>query len=213
MKICLISNLYGVNARGGAERIVEAEARQLAAAGHEVVVVAGWAGRGRPADLPADGVRVLRLRAHNIFFYTDLVRHGWAARLLWHLVDTFNFRAAAAVRKTLRKEKPEIVHTHNLMGLGFLIPQAIRRLGLRHVHTVHDVQLIHPSGLIDASGRLPAGSRWHAALLRRLFGSPAAVIFPSSFLKGFYEKFGFFPASDRRVLSNPAPAGARQPRL
>jgi glycogen synthase len=212
MKVCLITNLYGANARGGAERIVEAEARHLAAAGHDVLVIAGWAGYSKPADIAADGIRVLRLRPHNLFFYTDLVRHGWPARLLWHFADTFNFRTAAAVRKILSREKPDIVHTHNLMGLGFLIPHSIRRLGLRHVHTVHDVQLVHPSGLVPAAGRLPGGSHWHAALLRRIFGSPATVIFPSQFLKGFYERFGFFPASNRRVLPNPAPSGERRPR-
>lgn len=213
MKICLISNLYGENARGGAERVVEAEARQLALAGHEVVVIAGWTGGRGPAESGADGIRMLRLRPPNIFFYTDLDRHAWPARLIWHLIDTFNFKGAALVRAVLAQEKPDVVHTHNLMGLGFLTPRMIRRLGLRHVHTVHDVQLIHPSGLIPASGRLPFGSRWHAALLGRLFGSPAAVVFPSRFLSDLYGRFGFFPSSRRLTLPNPSPAGAAQPRL
>lgn len=211
MKICLISNLYGENARGGAERVVEAEARQLAAAGHDVLIISGRP-PGGPAKSVDGGIRVLHLRTHNIFFYTDLARHGWMARLIWHVIDSFNLRAAAGVKKILRKERPDVVHTHNLMGLGFLIPQAIRRLGLRHIHTVHDVQLIHPSGLVPAAGSLPAGSRWHTGLLRWLFGSPAAVIFPSRFLRGFYEKFDFFPDSDRLVLPNPAPAGVSGPR-
>jgi len=209
MKICLVSNLYGENARGGAERVVEAEAAALAAAGHGVTVIAGSAGNDRAdaAETAPPGVKVVRYRPPNIFFYSETGRHSYASRLVWHLLDTFNLASARRLAKLLEKEKPDVVHTHNLMGLGFLIPRAIRRLKLRHVHTLHDVQLLHPSGLLtaEALGRPSPAARIHTALMRRLFGSPDAVVSPSRFLLERHVNRGFFRGSSQAVVPNPAP--------
>jgi len=216
MKICFVSNLYGANARGGAERVVQTEAEALARLGHDIFVVA--ASKDGPAEEPAvaGGVRVVRFRPPNIYFYSDAGEHPYASRLLWHLIDSFNFGAARSLKEILRRERPDVVHTHNLMGLGFLAPRTIRKLGLRHVHTVHDVQLFHPSGLIMApvDGRIDLGpaATAYARLMRRLMGSPQAVVFPSAFLAGEHLRRGFFPRSATSILNNPAPAIASEPR-
>jgi len=208
MNICFVSNLYGENARGGAERVVQAEAEALAGQGHEITVIAGEAGRGGPREtVSSSGVKVIRYHPPNLFFYADTGRHSYVGRLFWHLLDTFNLASARRLADIVRRVKPDVVHSHNLMGLGFMVPAAVRRLGIRHVHTLHDVQLLHPSGLLtDASLRRPGpAAAIHIALTRRLFGSPAAVISPSRFLLEQHSDRGFFPASARTVLPNPAP--------
>ncbi len=210
MKICYVSNLYGGNARGGAERIVAVEAAEAVRRGWPATVVSSSDGAGTDAA-EAAGPKVVRYHPPNVFFYSDAARHSFAARFVWHLVDLFNFRSAARLRRILEAERPDVVHTHNLMGLGSMIPGMLRRLGFRHVHTVHDVQLIHPSGLIPADGALPPSGiagRAYVALTRRLMGSPAAVIFPSKFLMDLHRRLGFFRSSNCLVLSNPAPAAA-----
>lgn len=239
MKICLVSNLYGELARGGAERVVEQEALALAQAGHDVVVVTGGPKRdippgvclpGEPWLCPPSGgpeevaaayaaavrraakpgvPRVIRYHAPNLYFYPEGAQHGFVARFFWHLVDMTNAKSAATLENVLRLEKPDVVHTHNLMGLGLMIPGALRKLGLRHVHTVHDVQLLHPSGLLPAAGRpsfpTRAAMAVYVALTRRLMGSPAVVLFPSRFLADLHARSGFFGASEKVVLPNPAP--------
>jgi len=207
MKVLLANNLYGANARGGAERVVAQEASALAALGDEVAVIALAAETsGAGVTQEHDGTaRIVRLRSENIFHYLRLARHGYAARLAWHLIDMCGARAARAFMAIVAKEKPDAVHTHNLMGLGFLIPATLRRHGIRHVHTVHDVQLLHPSGLLP-NGVLSPLARAYAFLMRVLLGSPDVVIFPSVFLRALHEAHGFFPRSQRLVLSNPAPA-------
>jgi glycosyltransferase involved in cell wall biosynthesis len=84
----------------------------------------------------------------------------------------------------------------------------IRRLGIRHVHTVHDVQLVKPSGIIQKSKEnswryqgFPV--RIYSWIMRFLVGSPNVVISPSQFLLNFYESRGFFKNSKRVVLRNP----------
>ena len=239
MKMLFVSNLYGENARGGAERIVGQEAEALVAAGHDVVVVSGERKRDIPKGvcLPGEPWRCLppgspeevaaayavavkrtatagkprsvRYHPPNIYFYSDDRRHGYLSRLAWHFLDIFNGGSAQTFGRILALERPDVVHTHNLMGLGFLIPALLRRRKVRHVHTVHDVQLLHPSGLLSPNGRVGAAERIpqavYIALMRSLFGSPETVIFPSEFLRDEHVRRGFFRGSRIEVVRNPAP--------
>lgn len=220
MRICLISNLYPPFARGGAERVVETEARALKALGHDVAVVTAEPVRAdgtiEPRMTEESGVRVWRFHPLNLFFYGEIGRHSAPARLLWHAFDAANAHAAKALETILRAEKPDVVHTHNLKGLGLSAPRVIRKLGLRHVHTVHDVQLVAPSGLIikgeeSGFGVTDPVSRLFSAAARRAFASPHLVISPSKFLLDFYRARGFFPSSQGVFLPNPAPKAAPAP--
>ncbi len=63
---------------------------------------------------------------------------------------------------------------------------------MRHVHTVHDVQLLHPSGLLAPhAGSVSVAQKIYTMLLRTLMGSPDVVHFPSAFLRGLHERNGF----------------------
>lgn len=235
MKVLFASNLYGDNARGGAERVVEREAHALARSGAEVVVVSSERKRDVPEGVclpaepwlcppPGDAAavrrsyeaatarltkpgepRVIRYAPPNLYFYTDLHRHGVASRFAWHLLDIANGKSARTFGAIADLERPDVVHTHNLMGLGFLIPAEIRRRKIRHVHTVHDVQLLHPSGLLPPGGRNGRAMRAHIAVMRTVFGSPDVVIFPTRYLMDLHVHAGFFRRSRRIVVPNPAP--------
>ncbi|MEY4723280.1 MAG: hypothetical protein RLZZ324_793 [Candidatus Parcubacteria bacterium] len=225
MKIMMVNNLYGALARGGAEKVVEAEALALVAAGHAVTVVSLDPDAPEAGDESSGfgGIREIRYAPNaratkrfllpGHFSYLDLARHGWFARLLWHVHDMCNVVSARSLRRIIEREKPDVVHTHNLMGLGFMIPRMLRRIGVRHVHTVHDVQLLDPSGLLIATPRpdveLAPHQAAYAWLMRALMGSPQAVCFPSAFHKGIHLARGFFPKSRHAVLRNPAPYAPR----
>lgn len=216
MKICVINNLYPPYVRGGAEEVVVKTVQGLLGAGHEVVVItAAPSGRYRERD---GRLSIYRYHPANIFFYTDAHKHGTPARMVWHAIDAFHVGAARYAGEALSAEKPDVVHTHNLMGISFLIPWIIRRLSIRHAHTVHDVQLAEPSGIIlkarENSWRYTGWPiRAYAWIMRHLMSSPDIVISPSQFLLDFYERRGFFPRSRRVVLRNPAPESqSRAPR-
>lgn len=212
MRICFIASLYPPYAKGGAERVVEEELRSLKALGHDVCLVTAEPvredGSVGPRITVEGGVRVWRFHPVNLFFYGDIGRRGFSSRALFHLWDLRNPHAAAMLRRILEKERPDVVHTHQLKGLGFGIPGLIRRLRLRHIHTVHDVSLAEPSGLIlkgeEWKERGPL-RRAYRALMRRRMGSPDVVISPSRFLLRWYAERGFFPRSAPALLPNPAP--------
>ncbi len=216
LRICLISNLYPPYARGGAERVVATIAHALKENGQEVFVITtvpsfaanmkALASGGFLRET-VDGVIVYRIATANLFPYWTIGEHNVLMRFLWHVFDMFAFETAATVRRILRKEKPDVVMTHNLKGIGFLIPRAIRRLGIRHIHTAHDVQLAVPSGLLfaneQASFIIAFLLQQYEHIVRWLIGSPDVVIFPSQWLRDFYEERGFFAKSKKVVLYNP----------
>jgi len=225
MKVLLVNNLYGAQARGGAEFVVALEAQGLRRRNHDVAIVSAVPERNAPPpgvcipglakSLCDTGIGYQKSEAGiehysyyppNQYFYDDLAGKSWLSRVVWHWLDIFNWRSARQLEKILAVVQPDVVHTHNLMGLGFAVPNMVWRKQLRHVHTVHDVQLLHPSGLLPNDWR----PRWpheyaYLFLMRRLMGSPAVVIFPSEFAKRRHEQLGFFSKSTKVVLRNPAP--------
>jgi len=91
MKIVLINNLYPPYAVGGAERVVEEQAKQLLAEGKEVVIITSkpWSGWGswRPEAGKDGEIVVYRFYSPNIFWYKDLSKHNFFIACL------FNFRS------------------------------------------------------------------------------------------------------------------------
>lgn len=206
MKVCIINNIYPPYARGGAEQVVERTVAGLLQAGHEVVLITSTP--DQPGIEKSRGLTIYRIKPGNIFFYTEAHTHHWLSRVLWHCIDIGNWGAAKRIEKIIIAEKPQVVHTHNIMGLSFLLPLLIRTLHIRYIHTVHDVQLVEPSGMIlkqfEHTWRYHGfPTRAYTWLMKKLFGSPAVVISPSQFLREFYVKRGFFPLAKVEIVRNP----------
>ncbi len=213
MKISVIHSIYKPETRGGAEVVVENIVSGLKARGEDVFVIT--AGRKNELNViphlmnpkipgqARNDSRVYRIKPFNIFNFLDINSKPAWLRLPWHLVDIFNCVQAWRIYKILKKEKPDLVLTHNLKGLGYCTLWVLRFLKIKNIHTVHDAQLLHPSGLMRESGRLGFFAGVYSWFCKKLFGSPAVVIFPSQYIKGLYEKHGFFKGSERVVLGNP----------
>jgi len=208
MKILLINNIYAPYDRGGAEQVVKKTIDELLAHGHQVVLITGTPdGEEVVTD---ERCTIYRIHPNNIYFYTSGHRFHVIIRFFWHLLNLSNVFVLSKIKKILIEESPDIVHTHNLMGLSFLIPSLIRTLNIRHIHTVHDVQLVEPSGMIIKQKEtcwryngLP--TKLYTTITKKLFGSPDVVISPSQFLHNFYASRGFFKKSQCVVIRNPIP--------
>lgn len=216
MTITIITSLYRPYSRGGAEVVVDTIVDELKKQ-HRVIVIttSPWKGLRslRSNQVVEDGVTVYRYYPFNIFAFST-IEDGkpFLQRIVWHLFDTFNIHSYFTIRRILKKEKPDIVMTHNLKGIGYCIVGAIRSLRLRHIHTMHDVQLVAPSGVVmvgqDHTRTFRIAARFFSFFHKRFFGSPLVVIFPSRFLKAFYDRWIFFPRSRKIVLPNPIPPSA-----
>ena len=212
MKIILITNLYPPFVRGGAEIVAQTMAEGLREHLQQIMVVSSQPFAGMRSLFPREyyqhNVRVIRFYPLNLYFYTNDFRHSLLVRVLWHFVDIFNIHSAYVLMRILRREKPDVVITHNLTGFGFLTPLVLGRMGVRHVHVIHDVQMVTPSGLIVHGEERHISHRaaqWlgYEGMVRWLFKKAAVVISPSEFLLDFYLKRGFFPSAQKKVLRNP----------
>ena len=200
MKICLINNLYPPYSVGGAERVVERIAKEAVKNGDQAVVITWrpWVGlkSWQPIRTVEDGVVIYRFWVPNIFSYKNLAKHNFVLKLIWHKIDIFNCFSARIIKKILEQKKPDEVQTHNLMGIGFGAPRVIQKLGIKHTHYLHDVQLVEPSGVLPWNHE--RDSLWqkiYSLVIKSRFGRPDAIISPSKFLVEFYQKRGFFCGS------------------
>ncbi|MBI5254605.1 glycosyltransferase [Candidatus Falkowbacteria bacterium] len=222
MKICIITNLYAPHVRGGAELIAETMAHGFIAAGDSVIIISTKPTAGlsvEPAFAPPSAglrtdkqasaeSRIYRFLPLNIFYYLNDFKHCAAVRLLWHFFDMFNWHSAKVVAGILKNEKPDLVITHNLKGIGLLIPRAIAKLKLKHIHVLHDVQLVIPSGLILKNHEQDFSivgwpTRIYAGICRWLFRQVGCVVAPSKWLLDFYVRNGFFKNAQQRIICNP----------
>lgn len=200
MKICLINNLYKPFARGGAERIVELTARGLKESGHEVFIISTspeWT-----HEIFTDGIKTHFLSS----MYYNLNKMPKTLRWFWHFYDTFDIITYLRTLRILKKEKPSIVITHNLKGISYLLPFLFKKLKIKHIHVLHDIQLIHPSGLMFYGKEEEIKSIFYFIYSRMcslLFNSPDIVISPSKWLMDMHIRLGFFRNSEKKIIPNP----------
>lgn len=214
MKIGIVSNLYSPEARGGAERIAGRVADALYERGHEVFVLTTQPFEGMRSLFPRIRERtieaVYRFFPLNLYYLKQDREVPFPIRVLWHLIDLFSYSGRRAIREVIRDEDPDVIITHNLKGIGVSIAREIQRLGVPHIHTLHDIQLSIPSGLLIA-GQERAWlnrsflRRWYERLVRREIGRPDLVLSPSQFLADFYRARGLFTDTRVDVLPNPLP--------
>ena len=204
MKVCLINNLYKPFARGGAEIVVENIANGLKARGHDVFVITT-----KPIfkKVKNKDAKVYYFFPINLFWIGNIGKHNFLCRLFWHFFDIFNLHSYFKIKKILKKEKPDLVITHNLKGIGYLIPKAINRLGIKYFHTLHDVQLAIPSGILIKGKENNWQNKFFLTKLyekinKKLFLYPQVIISPSNWLLDFYSKKEFFQKSKKIVLRN-----------
>jgi len=206
MKIVLINNIYLPEGSGGAEQVVRESAQRLAKEGHAVTIIVP--GKKRSMTKEENESTVIRFKARHLFFYSDASKYPWFYRLLWHSFDLINVATFFQIKQELKKIGPDKVICHNLKGIGYLVPAAIRALSIPFELYLHDVQLSIPSGVLlygEEKRFIHNGvfQKIYEWFTRSLIGSPDSVISPSAWLLHYYQRKGFFKHSKTTVLTLP----------
>lgn len=199
MKICLINNLFWPLARGGAEKIVKNYADSFKEAGHDIFIIST-----KPSKM-----EIKNRLGYNIYYlnswYYSLSERDIVLRFIWHILSLINCSNYFAVARILKKENPDLVITHNLMGIGCLISVYLRKYRIKHVHVLHDIQLLHPSGLINCFDKNKINgvcAKIYQKINKLLLSSPGIVVSPSLWLLSEYKKRGFFLESKKMIVRN-----------
>jgi glycosyltransferase involved in cell wall biosynthesis len=128
----LIINSHGDDAScGGAERVVVALTDHLRTQGVDVAYLQAFPSRAPVREIER----------------TVLHRTDWrevATRRAKNHLHSVLAPAGARLEEAVRDLRPDLVHTHNLVGIGTGVWEAARRLGLPVVHTAHDYYLLCP---------------------------------------------------------------------
>lgn len=197
MKILVISNLYGAEAKGGAEKFASVEVAHLRVDGHEVDVL--YASREKTRIRKGE----IMYHPHNVFFYGDISQQAYVMRMLFHVIDMVSICSAWFVYRLIKTRTYDRVITHNLKGLGMLIPRAIAAAGVVHEHVVHDIQLVYGSGLLwfgDEKKLHDFVPTIFRAMMRMVWGSPTRVRFLSQYAADLHDTYGFFMRSKKEVV-------------
>lgn len=215
MKIIVVTNLYPPFARGGAEYVAQLTVEGLRRLGHDVVVLTATPCAGLFALWPTlsleEGVRVYRWYPLNLYFIANAARYPAWLRTIWTMLDLFNMHSWLVARWILSQERPEVIISHNLKGLGYTLPRLLARRTSRYIHVLHDVQLAYPTGLLypETMAKIlqQPMSKLHIAITRWLLGTVPNIVSPSNFLLKFYRGLNFFESATVRLVVNPVALG------
>ncbi len=129
MKIIICSNIYPPNFIGGAELIAHFQALELKKKGHEVVIFAGETGGNNKRYFLGkdvyDGLEVNRVYLTPMDYQSEYLNfyHKEVEEHFINLLDNF---------------KPDLVHSHNLVGLSLGIIHLAKKRGIKTFVTLHD---------------------------------------------------------------------------
>ncbi len=198
--IGIISNTFPPDQLGGAAVIAQQQAKDLTEQGRDVFVYT-LAGPGCAAGkVSQEGYTITKLRSYNVARFGALGTLAPWHRTLWHIVDQCNILLALRITRMLKKQMIRQVITHNTMGLSGLLPLFLSIAKIEHTHMVHDVQLVEPSGILPWNHTKDTVLQKLYALSRRiLFAGVSEVLYPSQYIKSFYEQRHFFSRAKTRV--------------
>ncbi|MDX6478958.1 MAG: hypothetical protein QOG29_1545 [Gaiellaceae bacterium] len=159
MRLALIATLLPSDSPGGAEAYVDAAAHALAER-HDVVVLTGSAGslNGIPTRHLPHLPQLDRRRPS-------------AVKFLWHAADQWLPRVHFALVRELKDLRPDIVLTHHPQGLSAAVFTAVAQVGLPHVHTAHDLNLLCTRMSMTRDGEFCGGRCLDCRIQRTIRGS------------------------------------------
>lgn len=199
MKIALAHNLYEPYAKGGAEKVVKEMAEKLSALGNEVFIITT---EPKKKSLIKSRTENNLKKYYLPSSYYNLSETPKALRLFWHLNNFYNPKKKKVIKEILETEKPDLIITHNLIGLGFFLVKVAEKLKISHEHFLHDIQLLHPSGLMISGKEKKVDSlisKLYQNLTKKYFSNSEKIISPSSWLLDEHLKRGFFENKDTEI--------------
>jgi len=199
MKICLINNLFKPYNKGGAERIVELLEKELTALGHEVFGITTKPYSNNLSKKQLENFYYIKS------FYYHLDKIPKFLRIFWHFFQFLDFYKFLRIKFILKKEKPAIVLTHNMIGLSFLSFFLFKKN--KHIHFLHDIQLLHPAGLVFLGKENVVNSflaSFYQFFQKKMSSSVTTVVSPSKWLMEQHLEKGFFQTSKQIIRMNPS---------
>ncbi|MFP4514640.1 MAG: glycosyltransferase [Parcubacteria group bacterium] len=194
MKIALINNLYHKQKRGGAEIILKKLKEGLEKKGHDCFVIST-----APSKIAKNTKTNGKSYDNDDYLisslYYNLYKLPYLIRLFWHLYKHLELSSVNKVKKILKNENPDLIISHNLTGFGLRIYKLINKLNISHIHYLHDIQMLHPSGRIIYGKESIIDSffaRLYQKIQKKYSQKVDLIVSPSKWLLNLHQEKGFF---------------------
>jgi glycosyltransferase involved in cell wall biosynthesis len=209
MKICLISNLYKPWIIGGAEIYVENIAKGLSKH-HEVFIITSKPFNGLGSLKPEiefqDNIKIYRFYPANVYHTYYAKNSVDFIKPIWHLIDIWNPHSYIVIKSILKRERPDIVHTHNIGGLSPAALYAAKSCKIPVVHTLHDYSFLCPRATLvhSSSSNIcndpDAICRLYRKIKNMTTNKLDIITGPSKFVLDMFDGSGFFPSRDKIIF-------------
>ncbi len=185
MKILIANNLYQPFNRGGAETVVEKMKNNFECLGHQVDILST-----KPFFSQTN---TNNITIRTFFYYLNRLPKSF--RIFWLIGNIFNPFIYLKLNKIILKNKPDLVITNNLFGLCYYLSKLLEKNCIPQIHFLHDIQFIHPSGLMMLGEEKKINSNFakiYQAIIKSFFNRNAYIVSPSNWLLQLHKKNGFF---------------------
>lgn len=139
-KILIVNTLYYPDHVGGAELSVQSIAEGIKK--HFIVTIMTVATDNIYREEIINGIRIFRIPTFG-FKYGNYPKNK-LLKLFWHILHNYNPIKDRFIKRVLKKISPEIIHTHNLLGLSTIIWKYAKENKIPILHTLRDRGLICP---------------------------------------------------------------------
>ena len=143
----------------------------------------------------------------------DLAREaGAASKAAWHLRDQWRPAVHVALKRQLRRFRPDVVHTHHPQGLSAAVFTAISACDLPHAHTAHDANAVCARITMTREGHF-CGGRCLSCRPQRLTRVPlqrrslGRLIAPSDYFRDLHVRAGVVSADRAQTIRQGAQPG------
>lgn len=203
MKILIANMYYAPNLMGGAEYSVKLLAEQLASLGHEVNVVT-LDGEKKKSGKPEAQGKVTVYRFYDKSIYTRRIlgdKSKKYQKVMNGLHSLKNPKLDLKLKKLLKKLKPDVIHTNNLVSMSYGIWEIANELNIPVVHTLRDYWLLDPRTVFDENPGL-AIQLFRNYTRNKTNNSPILVTAPSESTLKIFANFNYFQYQYAQCVPN-----------
>ncbi|MEF3090105.1 glycosyltransferase family 4 protein [Raoultella scottii] len=205
MKIMIFNSLYYPYRIGGAEVSVQLLAEELVKQGHKVRVITLHEHKERKVKM-INEVEVVYLPLKNIYWPFNYKVTSRIKKIIWHIIDCYNFVMRENATKEINDFSPDVVHTNNLSGFSVSIWDAVKKTKVKLVHTSRDYYLFHPNSTLFKNGTIMSTKDTSVifwSFIKKIKSRKVDhYIGISNFILSLHQASGFFTEVDSVVIYN-----------
>jgi glycosyltransferase involved in cell wall biosynthesis len=200
MKICRIIYSYSPYSLGGADIYAEKIHKELIKTTNcESVIITITPDKNESIEDRPEG-KIYRLYPFNISTQHKIGKEPIIKQFFWSFLDLYSFSLYRKYLHILKTEKPDVVHLHTPVDVSLSVVNAVKKVGLPLVYTLHDYfllcrkfTLLHSSGKLCSEKNINLLCKFYRIFTKSIIDNKIDILIaPSQFVLDIHLKYGFF---------------------